>query len=356
MTVGRPCYASREVVMSAMDIALTARSSDQVDRAIVTASDNIDAHLHRKFYPEDKTCFFDWPDYQRGRPWRIRFDANELADVTVNVPVVTSGGTVIPAASIFWEPRNYGPPFTYMELNRGTSAAFSAGSTPQRAVSVAGTFGYRLKFEAAGTLAAAVSTTSATTVAVSDSHAIGTGDLILADAERMLVTGKTMITTAQAQQGAGCSTASTSDVSLGVTDGTKFTVGEVLLLDSERMLIIDIAGNTLTVKRALDGSVLAGHSGATIYAARQLTVARGQLGTAAATHSNAAPVTRFAYPGMIRDLAVAEAINQVLQETSGYSRTVGGPDVAMPASGVALMDKWAEASAIHGRNVRQRVI
>lgn len=356
MTVGRPCYASREVVMSAMDIALTARSADQVDRAIATASHNIDAHLHRKFYPEDKTCFFDWPDYQRGRPWRIRFDANELADVTVNVPVVTSGGVVIPAASIFWEPRNYGPPFTFMELNRGTSAAFSAGATPQRAVSVAGTFGYRLKFEAAGTLTAAIVSTSATTITVSDSHAIGTGDLIVADAERMLVTGKTMITTMQTQQGAGCSTASASDVSLGVTDGTKFTAGEILLLDSERMLIIDIAANTLTVKRAFDGSVLATHAGATIFAPRQLTVIRGQLGTVAATHLNSAPVTRHVPPSMIRDLAVAESINQVLQETSGYSRTVGGPDVAMPASGVALMDKWAEAMTVHGRSVRQRVI
>jgi hypothetical protein len=114
-----------------------------------------------------------------------------------------------------------------------------------------------------------------------------------------------------------------SDVTIAVTTGTSYTVGEILLLDSERMLIVDIAGNNLTVKRAWDGTVLAAHTGSTIYAPRRLTVTRGAVGTTAATHSNGAAITRHVVPGLIKELCVAEALNTLLQETGGYSRVIG---------------------------------
>ncbi len=98
------------------------------------------------------------------------------------------------------------------------------------------------------------------------------------------------------------------------------------------MLITDIAGNVLTVKRAWDGSVLATHVGATVYAPRLLTVVRGVLGTAAATHLNGAAVAVHAVPGLVRELAVAEALNLFLQESAGYARTVGEGDSLRMAS------------------------
>jgi hypothetical protein len=58
----------------------------------------------------------------------------------------------------------------------------------------------------------------------------------------------------------------------------------------------------------------------------------------------------------VRDLAIAEAVNQVLQETSGYSRTVGAGEMAMPASGIALADLWDEAETEYGRKAPVRVI
>jgi hypothetical protein len=164
-----------------------------------------------------------------------------------------------------------------------------------------------------------------------------------------------MTSTGQVQQ-SGVSTASASDVALGVSDGTKFAVGELLLLDSERMLIVDIAGGVLTVKRAYDGSVLGIHSGATIYAPRLLTVVRGTLGTTAATHLINAAVARQAPPSLVRDLNLAEAANQVLQETSGYALVVGEGDTVRPASGAGLAELWAEVTAGYGRNTRSRVI
>jgi hypothetical protein len=59
-------------------------------------------------------------------------------------------------------------------------------------------------------------------------------------------------------------------------------------------------------------------------------------------------------PQLVRDLAIAEASNQLLQEGSGYARTVGSGDAAIPAPGVSLADKWAEARARHGRKARYR--
>ena len=47
------------------------------------------------------------------------------------------------------------------------------------------------------------------------------------------------------------------------------------------MLITDIAGNNLIVKRQKSGSTLAAHTGSTIYAPRQVTITRGDLGTTA---------------------------------------------------------------------------
>jgi hypothetical protein len=158
-----------------------------------------------------------------------------------------------------------------------------------------------------------------------------------------------------------------SDVTIAVTTGTSYAVGEILLLDSERMLIVDIAGNNLTVKRAWDGTVLAAHTGSTIYAPRRLTVTRGAVGTTAATHSNGAAITRHVVPGLIKELCVAEALNTLLQEGGGYSR-VFGPGAGIirgdgqrhspgrVAGGVGMSDIRDAAYTAHGRKSRVRAI
>jgi hypothetical protein len=103
--------------------------------------------------------------------------------------------------------------------------------------------------------------------------------------------------------------------------------------------------------------VLASHTaGATISAPRLLTVLRGQLGTTAAGWSSSTAVSRHRPPSVIRDLAIAETVNRVLQETSGYAREVGEGDNARPAPGMSLADLWDEAETVRGRKNRQRTI
>ncbi len=361
MAITLPAPATREEVKRALDVNYTARSDAQVDRAIEAARDSVEGLLHRRFYVADETNKWDWPNFQRAYPWRIWFDEKELADVTVNVPVVTSGGNLIPASAILWGPWNYAPPFRWLELDRSQSFSFGQGSTPQQDVHIAGTYGYWIKTAPAGLLAASISSTSATAIQVSNSAALGTGDELVVDSERMLITDRAMITTSQTQQGSGVSTASMADQALAVTTGSAYNVSEVLLLDSERMLITDIAGNSLTVKRAYDGTTLATHSGATIYAPRQLTVTRGDFGTTAATHSSSAPLAIYVVPALVKELGVAESLVYLGQEIKGYA----GASAAMsaptgqqkePVPGPGLPDLRDRCYARHGRQMRQRVV
>lgn len=355
MAVNRACYCTRMDVMTATDIKQAVDNIRHVDSAIEAAAGEADRLTKRRFWNEIRTNKWDWPNYQRAYPWRLWFDASELADVTAYPPTVTTGGTSIPDSAIFWGPWNYAPPYTYMELNRSQSYAFGGGSTPQQDILITGNYGYWTRTKAGGTLAAAVSSTTATTVTVSDSAVVGVGDVLIVDSESMLVSDNAMADTGQAQQGSGCSTAADNDNVLEVSSGAAVNAGEILQLDAEWMLAESVTGNNVTVLRAYLGTVLAEHSGAEVYAPRALTVIRGFGGTAAATHEDSATAAVQLIPPEIREYAIAEALNFVYQKTSGYARTLGEPG-ASAVPGGSLPDLRNRAYERYGRKARQRVV
>lgn len=352
-----PVYATREDVLRALDAKPTARNAGQIDRALQSASRGIDDDLcHRRFYPELATRSWDWPDSQQRPSWRLWLDDHEVISVTS----LTSGGTPIAAADYFLEPNRSGPPYNRIEIDLASSASFGGGDTHQRDITVTGLFGYSNDETAAGTITEALDA-SETGVDVDGTAAaaLGVGSVIRVDDERMLVTGRMMADSGQNLGGAGL-TAQQNSVAVTVTDGTAYSVDEVLLIESERMLITDIAGNTLTVKRAWDGSVLAAHAaGVDIYASRTLTVQRGALGTTAATHSSGTAVNRWDPPGPVRDLAIAEAVNRITNEQAGYSRTRrtgdgGTSERATDTTALATLRKQVYNS--HGRKGRVRAV
>lgn len=335
MTVDVPglYLATREDVKAALDIKLTARTDGQISKALESSTQEIESPqlLNRRFHPRLATRYWDWPNDQRARTWRIWLGPNEI----VSASVVTSGGTVLTAAQYFLEPANFGPPYSHIEINLGNSASWTANSnTHQRAISILGLYGHRNDQATAGTLTATVSSTTATTIAVSDSSQVGVGDGIIIDTERLVVLGKTMADTGQ-----NCSTltASTADVTItGITAGT-IAVDEVILVDGERMLVVDVAGTTLVVKRQWDGTTLAAHTNtADIFALRTLTVTRGILGSTAATHTSATAVYRQVIAGPVQELCVAKTLNTLLQKQSGYARMAGAGDNARESSGRGL--------------------
>lgn len=353
MAVYRACYCTRYDVMSAPDIALTPDMARHVDSAIQSAAEDVDKLCHRRFWTGIESNYYDWPGWQSTYPWKLYFNEKELADSSTAVLAV--GGddgqgvayTVIPSSQVKYMPQRYGPPYSWLELDRSTSAAFGGGPTPQQAVKVTGPVGYWTASRPAGTLAAAVSSTSATTVTVSDSSLASVGDVITAGSEAMLVSDVAMADTGQAQQGSGLSTALDNDVALTVTDGSKYQAGEVLQLDSEMVFILSVTGNVLTVIRAWGGTVLAAHSGAEVYALRQMTVIRGFGGTTAATHGQGDALTAALVPSMVRELAIAESLNYVYQKTSGYARTIGENTRVVP--GGSLPDLRKRVFAGFGR-------
>lgn len=311
----RPCYATREDTKAALDIAEVSRTNPQIDREIEAASDAIDKLCRRTLYPRYAARTFDYPDQDRPTSWRYWLAQHDLISLTA----LTSGGTAITSGQYLLRPDS-GPPFTEIELSLATDAAFGGGDTWQRDITVTGLWGYTDDQAPAGALAEALDATE-TAVDVTDSTAVGVGDLLTVGTERMLVTGRRMLTTGQTAGGSGL-TASMANQSLTVQTGAAFAEGEVLLLDAEKVRVDEIAGNVLTVKRGVDGSTLAAHTaGTVIYAARTLTVVRGAVGSTAASHDTATAATRWVPPPLVRTLAIATALTTLLQQRAGY---VGG--------------------------------
>lgn len=341
-------YCSREDVKASLDIKETARANAQIDRLIKAAARSIEGLTHRFFYPWTGTKYFDWPNDQYAKTGRLWLDKDEL----VSVSSLTTSGTVISSSDYFLEPVNSGPPYSHIDLDWASSASFDAGLTHQRSIAITGVF-YQLDEVLAGSIAEALDS-SETAVDVTDSASVGVGHIIRVDNERMIVRGKSMLTTGQTLQIP--LTASLANDTVAVTTGSAYSVDEIVLLDSERMLIVDIAGNNLIVKRAWDGSALATHTGSTIYAARTLNVIRGVLGTTAASHDTASAINKHQPPGLIEQLAIAETLTALQQEGSAYARVVGSGEGQREASGKGLADLRDQVYTRYGRKVRMRAI
>lgn len=374
----RACYCSRDDVKRSLDVEITEVDDYRIDRALQSVSETIEGHLHRHFLPVDATCYLDWPNYQYAPPWKFYFDQPGYHDLWVMTGMQSPSGTPIPLWQVFLEPvnRKIGWPFTRMDLDRSTVAAWGSASSPQHSIWVTGTWGW-YNPQPAGALAASC-TQADTAITVTDGSQAGPGDLLVLDAgtgappfpdypgtagalgaptgERVVVTGKSTAATGLTQSGAGCSTAVTSDNALATTGTGVLNTGEVILLDQEQMLVTDITAGVATVKRAWNGTVLQPHSSAAVYAYRRLGVLRGQLGTTAASHSLNAVVSRHYPPALIRDLCIAEVQNRVMQETSAYARTVGAGEGQVAAPGAGLADLWDEAETTYARKARVRAI
>jgi hypothetical protein len=366
MPISRPCYTTREDVRSALDIQQASYADRKIDRALMSGSDSVDRLCMRKFYTKFTTYHWDWPNFQYAYPWQLWLDQRELA----GVPSLVESGTFlsspvqIPVADILFLPED-GPPYTGIELRRDLSYAFGYNTTPQWDINITGPFGYWMQTVPASSLAVALSDTTTTTVQAALGGYFDVGDTLIIDSEYMLVTDSQYISTGISFT-AGCTTASAADNTMTVPDGTKFTSQEIILVDSEWILIQSVIGNNLIVKRAYSGSVLTTHSLGDIYAKRQFTVTRGVLGTTAASHSQGTQMYIRDIPGLVKELATAEAVVTLIQSTAGYANDSqatwrgqrqqgeGSQVEAWPGTGIPdLRQRCAEAYA---RQARSRVI
>lgn len=342
----RALYATREMVMDALDTKMSMYRASAVDRALASASDNVDGFTHRIFYPLTAIKSWPYPNWQ-DESTTLWLDGNELASLTT----LTSGGATIPSTGYYLEPQAYGPPYNRIEINRGSNSAFSAGSSgPQRAISVTGVFmGCPLDEPQIGT-ASIIASTASTSVTLTTP--VGVGSILRIDSERMLVAEKTWTASGQT----GTLATSISDQTLSVSDGTVFSFLEYLLIDAEIVQVLAVNSNVLIVKRAVQGSTLAAHATSAISWSRTYTVTRGALGTTAATHAATTPVYRFTVPPLIEQLTIAYALDRGLQEITGYARIIGSGDNERNASYRGIRDLEADVRQAFGRLARFRSV
>jgi len=316
----RVAYCTVEDVASALDLAPGARRWRQIARTVLASSTDIEGLLNRRFYPYTDVRYFDWPlNGQHAVPWRVWLDQHEVLSVD---RIVTGGVTLQPGTHFILRPENTGPPFSHVEIRLDSGAMWATGAnTWQQAIAVHGVFGGCGDTEPVAELAAPVDTTTGA-VTVTDSSTVGTLDTLLVGDEWMTVNRRSMTGTGATLT--ADATASPGGTVLALSDGALVHPDEVLLIGGERVQVLDVAGDTAVVKRAVDGSVLAAHpAGTAVYAPRALAVTRGVLGSTAAGHQQGDAAARLAPPEAIRTLAIAESIHVVQQDSIGWSTSKG---------------------------------
>lgn len=311
-----PTYASAETVATAFDVAATADQLARLYRLADVASRSIEGQLNRRFYPLTAERSWRWPTRDQGR-YCLQLPDDLISATTLEFDDTAITGHVL-------EPRFDGPPYTAIDLTDATGGGAEI-------VTLNGVWGHSNDTRSVTTLTTTVNT-SITTVVVDDSSSIGTGDMILVESERMVVTARAFADTTANTSGA--LTAAQSDVTVPVTSGALVKTGETILIDSERMRVLSVAGNNLTVRRAVDGSVLATHANPSdVYAPRSLTVVRAALGTTAAAHTAAVAISRLYPHPLIVELCVAETQTLMGQEQAGWNMTVGEGEGSTESTG-----------------------
>lgn len=349
-------YATREDVKASLEIAHTAYANRMIDSKLEAASRAVESGLHRRFYPERRTIRRDWPNHDYAPTWQLWLGSeNEI----ISVEEVVSGDTVITDNIVLRRGDDIDePPYSSMEIDLTSSAAFGGGNSFQRSIIILALFGDKdtQTNVPAGVLPSAI--TNDVTVVINPVNGyfpIGVGSLLRIGSERGIVVERRMSDTNQ--NTTGSLEASQANTLIPVADGSSFAYGEDILIDAERMHINDIAGNNLIVDRAWDGTTLAEHeTGADIYAKRTFLIQRAVLGSTMGSHAQSTPVYAHQYPGLVNELCIAIAVSLLEQSAAGYARTVGSGSSTREVSGKGVEDVWARAYQAHGVKSRKAAI
>jgi hypothetical protein len=343
-------YCTREQVQAALGQADSVRNNRRIDDCILSAARDLEGELHRRFWPQTGIRYPD-PRWVNGDTLWVNDIDHEIIALT---SLVVDGTTLVAGVDYYLDPDRTGPPYNAVRLIRESSAAWS---TLQRSIVAAGTFGGSAGSTDAGTLAAAIAGATTTSMTISDSSAIGVGDLVLVDSERVTVTEKQMVTSGATVT--GTVTASAAVTTIPVSDGTLLHVGELILVGAERMAVDNIVGNNLIVRRAANASVLAAHASPdVVYVPRLCTISRAAAGTTAASHLSAAALVRNKAPSLIGETNLALAVGYLEQGKSGYARTIGagdpssGQSTSRAAPGAGLAGVLERAYVRYGRRGR----
>ena len=342
-------YCTREAVKRAGNIH-GANYDAQIDRLIEDASRSLDLLTRRRFIPETATKLYRWPQ-RNGGSYVLWLSHDLLSLTTLQSKAQDATPTTIAAADYFLEPQEYGPPYNRIEIDLSSTAAFEPGDTPQRSISVLGSWGYTNATKTAGTVSSGLaSSASAVTFVCSNGALIGVGDTLLIESEQLFVSGRAFAALGTILLNDAAVTADMSNVSITVDASHGINQGETIKVDSEEIYVSSVVGNVLSVIRAYNGTVLAAHANDTaVQVERTLTVERGVNGTTAATHADATAVSKYAPPLPIVTLCIGEVLAAYAQEVGHWGRTVGAGEGAAEFSTRALAARRKEVAALYKR-------
>lgn len=350
-------YCTRESVKSALDEFETARSNAQIDDAIEQGARDVEGLTHRDtFAPTLATHRYDYPS-RTGRPptWRLWLVPHSLVSLTT---LTSEGGaTTLTSGQYTLYPED-GPPYNRIEIDLSGSGAFGAGDTFQKAIAATGLWAHaKDKRRSVGSLSSNLAASTSATASLAWTTArFGVGDILIIDSERMIIRERNFVDSGQNL--ADSLDASDADTAVGVSDGTAYAVEEIIQVGTESMRVVSITGNTLTVKRAWDGSQLAAHStNADVYALTGVELDRAQCGTTLAAHLSGATVERWIPPGIITTLNRAYALNTLLQERTGWNRTMqAGQETQVEFTGKGIAKLERDVLQLYGQQARTRAI
>jgi hypothetical protein len=319
-------YCTREKVQKALDQADAPRLNSVIDDACRSAARDIEGTCHRRFYPITGVRYPE-PYHVSGEVLWLNTRDLEVVSLT---SVVADGDTLTAGADYYLDGDH--APYTALRLYSGAARTWSA--LPRGNV-LTGDFGGSGATTDAGALAAAIATAGAVQMTVTNSAAVGVGDLVTVDSERVIVLDKSLVTTTATVTGTVA--AESSATTIPVSSGALVNAGEMILVGAERMYVEDVAGNNLIVKRAQNASVLAAHAAAdVVYAPRLCQIRRGAAGTTAAQHLIAAALARNLPPSSVSDTALALAENYAEQAKSAYGRLSGAGDNRRASGGTGV--------------------
>ena len=323
-------YTTRERFKVAANIS-GSQFNPVIDRVIEAASRDVDRWTRRHFLPKTQTRLYRWPQRRPGLANVLWLDQDLLSVSTLQTQAQNTSPTTISSADYFLEPNNPEPDgntrYNRIEIDLSSTAAFESGNTPQRSISVAGSWGWGNTTASAGTVDDSGGISSSdTALIVSDASTIDVGDTLLIDSEQIFVADRAFAARGSILLNMGSNLAATNATVTVTLDGSHGIVaGEIIRLDSEQMYVVSVSTNDLTVIRAWDGSVLAAHNDdVACHVNRTLTIERGLNGTTAASHSDSASITRYLPDADVVRWCLAEALSTYHQEHAGWARTTSG--------------------------------
>ena len=354
-------YTSRERFKTAISLN-GGQINNAVERVIEASSRDIDRWTRRHFIPKTQTRLYRWPQPRPGRTSLLWLDQDLLSVSTLQTQAQNASPTTISSSDYFLEPNNPesdgNTRYNRIEIDLSSTASFEGGDTPQRSISVAGSWGWGNATKSAGSIddSGGISSTD-TVLIVSDSSKIDVGDTLLIDSEQIFVADRSFAAKGSVLLNMGSNLAATNATVTVTLDGSHGIVaGEIIRLDSEQMYVVSVSTNDLTVIRAWEGSVLASHNDdVACHVNRTLTIERGVNGTTAASHSDDASISKYTPEADIARWCLAEAIATYHQEHSGWGRSVGTGDGATELDGRAL-GPLRQSMVASYRRVREALI